>query len=193
MADFEVREEVLNVLLAEHLQDRGLLSVPEAIIRAARGRQRRLPDVTIADLWGLRVTIEGRFDESVVDLARSRVEEGISPICLAVCYPADLRGADSMPTLKRRLGRARLQVRVISERDDGDWADATVDDLAEILRRSYELLVGEDVVSSAVEQLTHAIDFATGIITVSPASPARIRDLLGIPAEATPAGEDGDE
>lgn len=50
----QVREEVLNVLLAELLEQRGLWSVPESIRRGAGGEHHRLPDVTLADLWGVR-------------------------------------------------------------------------------------------------------------------------------------------
>jgi len=61
---FEIREEVLNVVLAGLLSQRGMLSVPERVRRSAAGRSRRLPDITIADIQGVRIVIEGRIDDS---------------------------------------------------------------------------------------------------------------------------------
>lgn len=194
---FTVREEVLNVVLADLLQQRGLLSVPESIIRSVARAGRRLPDITIADLFGIRIVIEGRIDANpavrngLLQDARKRVEEGISPICLAALYSPELREFDSMPRLKRALERATLIVRVISEGDDGNWAQTNVDGMTDILRRSYELLVSEDVVVTAVQDLEAAIDNASGVIGSSRASAPRLRKLLGIPGETD--GKEADD
>ena len=198
MPSFQVREEVLNVQLAELLQERGLLSIPETIRRAVASRGRRLPDITIADLWGTRITLEGRFvggprirDGLIVD-AQRRVAEGISPICLAVLYPGGLRHTSSLPALKRALAKSLMDVRIVSEGDDGSWNEASIDGIVDILRHSYELLVSEDIVVNAVEHLTDAIDTATQIIASSSGSPPRLRDLLGIPDETDlDADDDG--
>jgi hypothetical protein len=88
--------------------------------------------------------------------------------------------------LRRALARAELQVRVVSEGGDGEWRAARVDDLSEILRVSYELLVSEDVVVRSVEQLAFAIDIASEAIAAVPAAPNRLRALLGIPEDAQP-------
>lgn len=199
MTPFEVREEVINVVLADLLSERGLLSVPESIRRSVTGRGRRLPDVTIADLWGVRTVIEGRIgdDQAVRDAllrtASGRVEEGISPICLAVMYPPALRKITSLAGLRRALERTPVLVRVISEGSDGDWAETTVDGLTDLLRRSYELLVGEDVVATAVEDLGQAIDAASESIAAARATPVRLRTLLGIPEETGKPAEDEEE
>jgi hypothetical protein len=133
-----VREEVLNIVLAELLSERGLLSVPETVRRSRGGR--RLPDVLVADLHGVRVVIEGRVGESgpvrasLTRDATARVEEGIAPICLAVAYPSDLRRVTSTAQLRRTLTRAPLQVRVFSENGAGEWAQTNVDGVARPLR-----------------------------------------------------------
>jgi hypothetical protein len=194
---FEVREEVLNVVLADLLSRHGLLSVPESIRRSVTGRGRRLPDVTVADLRGVRIVIEGRIGDggvrdSLFRDALGRVEQGISPICLAVMYPAALRTIDSLANLRRALERADLHVRVVSEGDEGDWSETNVDGLTDLLRRSYELLVSEDVVAGAVDSLNEAIEAASQTIGSSPATPARVRILLGLPEES-PTEEDADE
>jgi hypothetical protein len=71
----------------------------------------------------------------------------------------------------------------VSEGDTGEWSETSVDGLTDILRRSYELLISEDVVASAVEDLSGAIDAASEHIASSPATPSRLRTLLGIPEE----------
>jgi hypothetical protein len=58
-----------------------------------------------------------------------------------------------------------LTIRVITETDDGNWDEATVDDIADSLRRSYELLVSDDVVVSSVAEIETAIDGASEIFT----------------------------
>jgi hypothetical protein len=198
VSTFQVREEVLNVVLADLLSRHGLLSIPESIRRSVAGRGRKLPDVTVADLRGVRIVIEGRIGDggirdSLFRDACERVEQGLSPICLAVLYPASLRTVDSLVGLRRALERADLLVRVVSERDEGDWVKTTVDGLTAILRRSYELLVSEDVVAAAVDSLNEAIESASQIISSSPATPARVRSLLGIPEEPAAQEQDEDE
>jgi len=191
------REEVLNVALAELLEQRGMLSVPETIRKSIARKTRDLPDILVGDLFGVRIVIEGRFDsgkpsrDSLLKDSRERVENGISPVCLAVLYPPELRSADSLPKLRRSIEKATLGIRVISENSDGDWADGTVDDIADTLRRSYELLVTEDVVVSSVAEIEDAIEAASEVFVHTPAFTERFRKALGIPAEVD--GEDAED
>lgn len=57
MATDGFREEVLNVVLAQLLSERGLVSLPEAVLRSADGT--RLPDVRVV-FRGLHTSIEGK-------------------------------------------------------------------------------------------------------------------------------------
>ncbi len=99
-ADF--REEVVNVTLAELLEQRGMLSVPEIIRKSIARKTRDLPDIIVADLLGIRMVIEGRFNsghnsrESLLKDSRERVEQGISQVCLAALYTPELRSAESL-------------------------------------------------------------------------------------------------
>jgi len=198
MPTVDFREEVVNVVLAELIEKRGMLSVPETIRRSIARRSRDLPDILVADLLGVRMVIEGRFNtasatrNSLLRDARERVEEGVSPVCLAVLYPPELRSADSLPQLKRNLESATLTIRVISENSDGEWAEGTVDDIVETLRRSYELLVGEDVVVAAVGEIASGIETATDLFTRTPSLSERFRAALGIPEEADGSEEEED-
>jgi hypothetical protein len=194
----QFREEVLNVALAELLEQRGMLSVPETIRKSIARKTRDLPDILVGDLFGIRIVIEGRFDkgkpsrDSLLKDAKERVENGISPVCLAVLYPPELRTADSLPRLRRNIEKATLGIRVISESDDGDWSEGTVDDIAETLRHSYELLVGEDVVVSSVGEIEDAIETASDVFVHTSALTERFRATLGVPAELEDEEEDED-
>lgn len=187
MQGANVREEVLNVALADVLSQRELVSIPEIIVQSTLKHGRKLPDVTIGDLWGVRIVIEGRVEEkagvraTLFRDAKKRVTEGLAPICLAVLYPPELRQVGSLAKLNQALTKARLTVRAISEGSDGDWFETTVDGMADVLRRSYELLVSEDVVSGAVVEIENAIDTASAVISSSKATPSRLRVHLGIP------------
>lgn len=189
MLKVDFREEVVNVALAELLEQRGMLSVPETIRRSIARRTRVLPDILVGDFLGIRIVIEGRFDsgrgsrKSLLKDAKERVEQGVSPVCLAVLYPPDLRSAESFPKLKRNLEKATFGIRVISESNDGDWTEGTVDDIAEDLSRSYELLVSEDVVMTSVGEIEDAIEGASEIFVRSGSLKDRFRTALGIPTD----------
>jgi hypothetical protein len=112
LAKEPVREEVLNVLLADLLENRGLISLPESIRRSlAAGGGRRLPDVsvTFADLAGVRIILEGRIGDTapikagLFKKAKGRVEEGLSPIALAVLYSPELRRGASLKEIDEAL------------------------------------------------------------------------------------------
>lgn len=49
MAKVDFREEVLNVALAELLEQRGMLSVPETIRKAIARKTRDLPDILVGE------------------------------------------------------------------------------------------------------------------------------------------------
>lgn len=115
-----VRQEVLNVLLAQLLQERGLIAAPEQI-QNFRHHVRRMPDVLV-DFQGLRLAIEGEFSSrSGVDAERRaseaafrRVEQGIAHIGIALIYPRALRSM-AFARLKEKLAKASLRFAIITE------------------------------------------------------------------------------
>jgi hypothetical protein len=152
-------------VLAELLSESGLLSKPEVAGRKAR--KRTIPDITLADFWGVRTIIEGRTSDtpdvlnSLESDAQTRVQGGIAQICVAVVYPKDLRLAPSLQALKAQLSSSQLQLRVFTEGSAGEWSAGNVDDLTAVLRRSYESLVNEDVLTRAVGILRDGIEDAS--------------------------------
>lgn len=199
MAAEDVREEVINVVLAERLEHRGLLSIPETIKKSViKNKDKQLPDITIVDLLGIRMVIEGRFNngkssrDSLLKDAKERVEQGISPVCLAALYPKDLRSVESMPKLRAKLEKTTFEMRVVSESGDGEWAEGTIDDIAEALKHSYELIISDDVVATSVEALEASIEQASDKFANSKGLIAGFREVLGIPNEVDGGEEDED-
>lgn len=182
------REEVLNVVLASLLSKRGSLSVPEKIRSLPRqqGSVRRMPDVVVANFWGIRVVIEGRtferkeVEETLMADSRRRVEEGVASICIAALYPPELRYADDVDALEESMGKTRLRVKVFNETGEGEWTETDVDGLSAILRRCYGDLVKEDILATVVNELDNGIEGVTAGLLESKANPSRLRDVLGI-------------
>jgi len=179
-----LREEVLNIKLAELLSRSGLISVPESILSEVAGR--RLPDIAIGDYWGVRVVLEGRIADraNVQDTLErdclKRIEEGIAAIAIGIIYPPNLRYSD-WATLEQTLRTTTLRIKVFSEAGRGEWTDSDIEGLSAILRRAYESLVHEDVVNAAVEELRQSIEVASRELSSSPGTAERLRDLLVIP------------
>ncbi len=178
------REEVLNVKLAELLSQRGILSVPELIMKI--GKQRRLPDVLIANYWGVRVILEGKTNDKAgikATLERDcekRLEEGLASIVIGVLYPPNFR-----TTPFNELGEVftsnNFSIKIFSEAQQGDWDEANIDELSAVLRRAYESLVKEDVVNTAVQELQESIEAVTKDLSLCPGTAARLREILILP------------
>lgn len=185
------RQEVFNVLLAQLLREREIISAPEDVLTSAEGR--RMPDVLV-DFAGLRTAIEGEVadqpdsaDKALASAAR-RVEQGIAQIGLAVIYQAELRQED-FATLKTRLAQLELRVAVVTEAGATGYAITTVDGLAEILRRALDQLVQENVVADAVAVLEAGIERFATAVTGTPAVVARLAEALGVrELDAQPEG-----
>ncbi|MCH7697626.1 MAG: hypothetical protein IH865_01620 [Chloroflexi bacterium] len=182
------REEVLNVLLAQLLHERGIASAPEQILQTT-ARQRRMPDV-IVTFHGLRTVVEGKVDDhpgaakEVRANAAQRVEEGVSHLAVALLYPKELRKTP-FKDLKRGLEVAPLRIAVFSESGDTGWVEGNLEHLSQLLRRTYEQLVEEDVVARAVEVLSQAVEGFARAVLPEPGSVERAAQALGMAGETT--------
>ena len=181
-----LREEVLNVKLAELLSRSGLLSVPESILKRSAGK--RMPDITVGDYWGVRVILEGRignksaiFRQLERDCER-RIEEGLAAIVIAIIYPPELRHSE-WEQLEQDLQEKIFQIKVFSEAGAGIWSGSDFEGLSAVLRRAYETLVNEDVVSASVEELKESIELASRELSKSPGTAGRLRRILVLPSE----------
>jgi hypothetical protein len=198
--DPQYREEVLNVFLALLLQEQGIVSAPEQALRDALEQRRRLPDILV-DFSGLTVAIEGKVEgepgasSTVLQQAQQRLEQGIGHLAVAVLYPSAIRSAP-FRDLKEILASAKIKMAVVSEEGTSGWSEGDVQHLAELLRRTLEQLVREDVVGRAAGAVRAAVDsFAQAALRV-PAVPERLADVLGIrevPRSGRPVGPASEE
>lgn len=181
----DYRQEVFNVILAQILQERGFVSVPEGIIKTFE-RQRRMPDVMV-DFLGLRLMIEGEVsdqtgaEERALASARQRVEEGLAHLGVAVIYPAFLRKVN-FEQLQSEIKECQLKVAVITESVESGYSLGNVDHLADVLGKTYEQLVKEDIVADAVALIDAAVEKAAAVVRHSPGFPEMAAKILGIRA-----------
>lgn len=194
------RQEVFNVLLAQLLQERGVITAPEEVLRATPERRRRAPDI-IVNFHGLRTAIEGEVDDQsdadnrALESARGRVEEGIAHISVAIVYPARLRSV-AFDDLKSQLEDSPLRMAVVTEAEETGFTEASIDSLAGALRRAFDQLVQEDVVARAVAALEAGIEEFASVLSDSPGTAVRLAEILGIrelPAEDNSKPEDESE
>ena len=150
------REEVLNVILAQILEEHGVISAPERIIKARPSMTRKMPDVLVY-FRGLRLIIEGKVEdvpnaeESALNAARQRVEDGLAHIGVAVVYPALLRKLEKLEQLKRGMRESHLKVAIYSESGESGFTSANIEELTHMLYQTFDKLVQEDVVKRAAE------------------------------------------
>ena len=185
------RQEVLNVVLAQVLHERGIVSVPEGIIQALHQR-RRIPDVLV-DFYGLRTMIEGEVGDSpganerALASALKRVEEGLAHIGIAIIYPASLRRAE-FSQLPRLISECLLEIAVVSEAwpQGSGFSQGDISHVADILQQAFDQLVKEDVVAQAVAVLDACIEDFAALARHSPGfipQAGRILEMRPLPAK----------
>ncbi|MEM4601934.1 MAG: N-6 DNA methylase [Desulfurococcaceae archaeon] len=179
-------------MLAQLLQERGLIVAPEQIINF-RHQSRRLPDVLV-DFRGLRLAIEGELaslsaERMASDAALQRVEQGIAHIGMALIYPKHLRAVE-FNRLKEELAKSSLRFAIITESDQLQlplfpeqkilFTEGDLDDLVAALRRAYEQLIHDEVLVRAVELIEEAIASFMEALVVQPAATERFKKVLEV-------------
>jgi hypothetical protein len=166
----------MNVVLAQALQERGLIAAPEQVLnQALRGIS--LPDV-IVDFLGLRLVLECEFSQRgsnaqrlALEKAVERVETATAHIGVAVVYPNKLKTV-AFDRAREELSTATLEYAIVTEASivqPGDqlrlfehaqphsFTSGTVDDLTAALRRCYDQLVRDETVDRAIALLEDGI------------------------------------
>lgn len=204
-----VRQEVLNVYLAELLQERDLVALPEQI-QSPQGRPRHMPDV-IVDFRGLRLAIEGEFaaaraKERASESALERVEKGIAHIGMAVIYPLSLRGIHT----RNELADAELEFAIITETQQAEVQElpliqvreknhftfhkGVLDDLVEALHQSYAQLIQDEVLQRAITLVGEGISHFVQALATQPAVSERFASELDVKELSTAtSNENGEE
>lgn len=185
------REEVVNVKLAELLERRDVVSLPEQVM-SNLVENNRMPDIMTANLLGVRVVIEGRIGQtpgvkrSLVEDCEQRVEEGIAPMSVAVAYPEGISQATSLTALETNILDSTFEINVVTESGAGGWSSGDIGDLADYLRSGYGDLVQENVVEEAVDTIDESIDgFVHQLSSIQGVSGTeeRLKDVVIVPNE----------
>lgn len=195
--DRHSREEVLNVALARLLRQHGIVSAAEQIITLPRTGGRAMPDVLV-EYQNLRLIIEGKIDRNLESgrqaqkQAYDRVVSGLAHLALAVLYPQSLATVTDHESV---LAQSKLQISVFgefSESEDAPWEQGTVDDIADLLMRSYDRMIRGDVVRQAADTIRQATEDFSVVFQDSPAALDRAVRALGIHSLA-PTDDDTDD
>lgn len=194
------RQEILNVLVAQLLQERGLVAAPEQIISRMDLASRRMPDVLV-DFQGLRLAIESEYastgaENKASKAALRRVEEGIAHVGMALIYPEALRiAAGDSETLRELLAAESFHYAIITESEATlqiampflttakqviPFVKGNLDQLGDALRRSYDQLIKDDVLNKAVSLLEQGIESFSFALAPQPAACGRFMSALGI-------------
>ena len=201
------RQEVLNVVLAQLLQEQGQVAAPEQVLRHTEGSI-KLPDVLV-DFQGLRLVIEAEIGKTkdkqdrARKKAQERVDQGIAHVGVAVAYPKDISEVKDFSRLRAGLSRANLDFAIITEvtpkrvqgefwsspQQEAQFMTGTVADLADSLRRSYEQLVKDETLTKAVSQVAAAIDHFVFALGSQPATAERIAQIVGVGLASARGGQ----
>ncbi|MCU0496833.1 MAG: hypothetical protein MUF87_05725 [Anaerolineae bacterium] len=175
------RQEVLNVVLAELLKDRGVVAAPENILELSETRH--MPDVLVI-YEGLRTAIEGEIEgpqaqAKALEAARRRVESGIAHIGIAVVYPEHLRNAE-FSSLKAAMAVAHYKVAIVSHTEKINYTAGDIDYLVRSLNTSFNEWLNDDEVARCVELIDTCVERYAQAVAVYPAYRDRLMIAMGV-------------
>jgi hypothetical protein len=186
-----IREENLNVILAELLAERGLKALGEVVLR--RGR-RPEPDVLI-DLNGVRIVIEGKKPgmwDALVEQCKDRLDNNICDLCVMVEY-ADVRIGKLMPNqldIKEALLKGKFNVGFLSYVDRvglDKWIGVSpktekytsigFNELLTYLMSAYSKVIKEDVIGPVIRRMNEVLDEFARKVSIA-INVERLREVL---------------
>jgi len=176
-----LREENLNIMLAELLAEKGLKALGEVILRK-KGR-RLEPDVLI-ELNGLRILIEGKKPgmwDALVGQCADRLDNNVCDLCVMVEY-ADIKIDKLVPNqldVKEALLKGKFNIGFLSYVDRAgldkwmtiapkpeQYDDVNFDDLLTYLMSAYGRVSREDIIEPVINRINEVLeDFAIRLST----------------------------
>jgi hypothetical protein len=180
------REEVVNVALAGALTRLGAASRAETIVKG-HGKAKQYPDV-LTQWAGLTFAIECKFDTrgaalEVSTQVEERLENALGDVGVAILYPTEFR---TSATSEADLTTAKLKARFFTRGRSGEWLPVQgVQQLLSSLDHARALLIADDVVNKAANELRDAIQIFERAVA---AQPGREDRLLAIVSAADAAG-----
>lgn len=187
-----LREENLNVILAELLTEKGLKALGEVVLRKKGARPE--PDVLI-ELNGVRIIIEGKklgMWDALVEQCKERLDNNVCDLCVMVEYvdiklrklvPNQLDVRDALLKGKFNIGflsyvdRAGLDRWMAVTPKPEKYLDVGFDDLLTYLMSAYSRVVKEDIMGPVIKRMNEVLDeFAAKVSTTI--SVERLREVL---------------
>jgi len=178
------RQEVLNTILGQLLQERGVVNAPEDVIVLKKGANRDIPDLLV-NFQGLRTAVECEVDDQVnaaqraIGSARDRVSSGLAHIGVAIVYPRHLREPEFV-ALKAELEKSPLQIAVVTESKETAYSVGDVNYLESTLRQTFSEMIREDVVAEAAAELDAGVEQFAGVVASKIGIAHRLAEALGI-------------
>jgi hypothetical protein len=187
-----LREENLNVILAELLTEKGLKALGEVILRKKGARPE--PDVLI-ELNGVRIVIEGKKPgmwEMLVEQCKERLDNNVCDMCVMVEY-ADVKMRKLVPDqsdVRDALLKGKFNIGFLSYVDRAGldrwmaiapkpekYFDVGFDDLLTYLMSAYSRVVREDIMGPVIKRMNEVLDdFAAKVSTTI--NVERLREVL---------------
>ena len=198
-----LREENLNVVLAELLAERGLKALGEVVLRKRGGRPE--PDVLI-DLNGVRIVIEGKKPgmwDALVEQCKERLDNNVCDLCVMVEY-SNVKLRKLVPDqldVRDALLRGRFNVGFISYVDRAGldkwtgvapkpekYVNVGFDELLTYLMSAYSRVVREDIIGPVIKRMNEVLDeFAVKVSTAI--NVERLREVLELKGEEGESNE----
>jgi len=187
-----LREENLNVMLAELLSERGLKALGEVILRKKGGRPE--PDVLI-ELNGVRIVIEGKKPgmwNVLVEQCQERLDNNVCDLCVMVEY-VEVKVKELVPTqsdIKDSLLKGRFNIGFLSYIDRAgldrwmatapkpeQYQDVGFDDLLTYLMSVYSRVVREDIIDPVIRRMNEVLGEFAGNLS-SAINLERLKEVL---------------
>jgi len=187
-----VREEALNILLAELLAEKGLKALGEVVLKKG------YPDVLL-DVNGIRIIIEAKKAGKREELRKNcetRLDNGMCDICVMVEY-AELSVTSLSPTvsdLKEALLNGKYNVGFMTYIDriglekwltdfkprmkSDFYVNIDFHEFVTYLMSVYEYTVEEDIVTPVVEKLRLVVDDFSRAVLACGVDIIRLKDAL---------------
>lgn len=194
----DLREEALNVLLAELLAEKGLNALGEVILKKGR------PDVLL-DVNGVRIIIEAKKVGKRLDLQKNcieRLDNGMCDICVMVEYvslklssispsmtefkEALLKGTYNVGfmTYIHRIGLEKWLKNFKPKVKSEFYMNIDFQDFVTYLMSAYEFTVEEDIVTPVVEKLKYVVDGFSRAILSHGVDVTRLKEVLELKEKA---------
>jgi hypothetical protein len=153
-----VREEVLNVRLADALQSKGINARPEEIL--TKLTHNLLPDIII-DTQGVRVIIEARSHKrKLLSDAVARVTSGVCPVSIGLLYPFGLASELDIPRVL--LSSAAFEADLVYYDRSGlktqHASKISLNNLADMIQMARQVQVKDDLTVYHVRSVRTVID-----------------------------------